>query len=109
MGGSGQNKYPQYVTKILFMSSFGIDKKPEDGDQAVQNLINKQSFLPKMVLKLYKFHPFKSITPFMPLRALGRFGSPLFVKYFIKNKMPGIPKAHFQTMYRYKTQTNIRA
>ena len=61
-------------------------KKPEDGDQAVKNLINKQPFLPKMVLKLYKFLPFKSITPFMPLRALGRFGSPLFVKYFIKKR-----------------------
>ena len=97
-------RYPDHIRKIIFISSLGIDKKPEDGKQAVKNLISKQPFLPRMVLKMYNVLPFKSLTPFMPLRALGRIGSPLFVKYFIKKKMSGIPKDHFSAVYHYLYQ-----
>ena len=62
-----------------------------------------------MVLKMYNVLPFKSLTPFMPLRALGRFGSPLFVKYFIKKKMCGIPKEHSKDAYHYLYQILLRS
>ena len=30
-------RYPEHVKKVVFLSSLGIDKKPEDGDQLSKN------------------------------------------------------------------------
>lgn len=92
----------------MFISSLGIDKSPDDPKDEVTKLINKQPLLNRTVIKLGKAMPFK-LTPFMPLRFFGRILSPLFVKMFMKKKMPGIPQEDFDDMYRYMYQILLRS
>jgi len=101
-------RFPQHVKKIIFISSLGIDKAPEDSKAQVRKLMDKQHWTSRVVFKIYRMLPFK-LTPFMPLRAMGRFTSPVFVKFFMKKRMAGIPKEHFNTAYKYLYQIFLRS
>jgi hypothetical protein len=94
------------LNKLVFLSSLGIDRIPEDPRESVVNRMNQEPLLQRIVFKIYRTLPFK-ITPFGPLRVIGRVFAPMFIKKFMRRRMNGIPQDQFNAFYHYLYQVSI--
>jgi cardiolipin-specific phospholipase len=103
IAGCYAESFPQYVSKLVLISSIGVPKAPFSSPE---EFLKGMNWKYRLMTKVFRYCAKNNLTPGVILRKLGPFTGRL-VRNYMNNRWKNMPKAELDHLEGYLEQVNL--